>query len=65
MLTASEAGGPLALREPAYRVTAKLDRPDVEAYGRQIRLQPDMLLKADIFLIDARCSGGCSVPCSA
>jgi membrane fusion protein len=50
MLTAAEAGGPLTLREPAYDVTASLDRGDVEAYGRRIPLQPDMLLKADIIL---------------
>jgi membrane fusion protein len=50
ILTASEAGGPLTLREPAYKVTAKLDRPDIEAYGRRIALQPDMLLQADLIL---------------
>jgi membrane fusion protein len=50
ILTAPEVGGPVALHEPAYKVTAKLDRPDIEAYGRQIALQPDMLLKADIIL---------------
>lgn len=50
MLTAAEAGGPLTLREPAYEVTASLDRPSVEAYGHRIPLQPDMLLKADIII---------------
>jgi membrane fusion protein len=50
ILTGSDAAGPVALREPAYRVTVALDRPDVEAYGRRIPLQPDMLLKADIIL---------------
>ena len=50
ILTASEAGGPVALREPAYKVTAKLDRPDIDAYGKRIKLQPDMLLKADLIL---------------
>ena len=38
------------MHEPAYKVTAQLDRPDIEAYGRRITLQPDMLLKADIIL---------------
>ena len=50
ILTAPEVGGPVATHEPAYKVTAQLDRPDIEAYGRRITLQPDMLLKADIIL---------------
>ena len=50
ILTAAEAGGPVTLHEPAYKVTAQLDRPDIEAYGRRIGLQPDMLLKADLIL---------------
>jgi membrane fusion protein len=31
-------------------VTAALDRPDIDAYGLKIQLQPDMLLKADVIL---------------
>ena len=31
-------------------MTATLDRPDVDAYGDRIPLQPDMLLRADIIL---------------
>ena len=27
-----------------------LERPDIDAYGKRIPLQPDMLLKADIIL---------------
>jgi membrane fusion protein len=50
LLTSSDAAGPIALREPAYRVTAALDRPDIDAYGKKVALQPDMLLKADIIL---------------
>ncbi len=50
LLTASDASGPIALKEPAYRVTAKLDRPDIDAYGKKIPLQADMLLRADIIL---------------
>jgi membrane fusion protein len=50
ILTANDAAGPVALKEPAYRVTAALERPDVDAYGQRIPLQPDMLLKADILL---------------
>jgi membrane fusion protein len=33
-----------------YRVTAALDRQDVEAHGQKIVLQPDMSLKADVLL---------------
>ena len=50
LLTASDATGPIALKEPAYRITAALDRPDIDANGRTVALQPDMLLKADIIL---------------
>jgi membrane fusion protein len=50
LLTSADAAGPIALREPAYRVTAALDRADIDAYGKRIALQPDMLLKADIIL---------------
>ena len=50
ILTGSDVFGPVALKEPAYRVTAALERPDVDAYGEKIPLQPDMLLKADIIL---------------
>jgi membrane fusion protein len=50
ILTSSDAFGPLTLKEPAYRVTAALDRPDINAYGKRIPLQADMLLRADILL---------------
>jgi multidrug efflux pump subunit AcrA (membrane-fusion protein) len=50
ILTGNEATGPVALKEPAYRVTAALDRPDVDAYGHKVPLQPDMLLRADVIL---------------
>jgi len=50
ILTSADAGGPIKLTEPAYRVTAALERPDVDAYGKKIVLQPDMLLRADIIL---------------
>jgi len=41
---------PVDIKEPAYKATVALDRPDVDAQGRRIPLQPDMLLKADIIL---------------
>jgi membrane fusion protein len=50
VLTPADAAGPMELRQPAYRVTVSLDRPDVDAYGEKMPLQPDMLLRADIIL---------------
>jgi membrane fusion protein len=50
ILTSSDAAGPIKLSEPAYRVTAALERPDIETYGKTVALQPDMLVKADIIL---------------
>lgn len=50
IVTAADASGPLELREPSYRVAVALDRADVDAAGRRIALQPDMLLRADIIL---------------
>lgn len=35
-------------REPSYRVTVALKRQDITAYGRDIPLQADMQLRADI-----------------
>lgn len=50
LLTSNDASGPITLKEPAYRVTATLDHPEIKAYGKEIPLQPDMLLQADIIL---------------
>ena len=50
ILTGNDASGPVALKEPAYRVTTALDRQDIDAYGKKIPLQDDMLLRADIIL---------------
>jgi membrane fusion protein len=51
ILTASDtAPAPVALKEPAYRVIASLDRQDVDAYGKRMPLQAGMLLKADVIL---------------
>lgn len=50
ILTSTDMAGPVTLKEPAYRVRAALDRPDIDADGKKIPLQPDMLLKADIVL---------------
>jgi membrane fusion protein len=50
IVTSADASGPIALREPVYRVTASLERTDIDAYGEKIPLQTDMLLSADIIL---------------
>jgi membrane fusion protein len=50
ILIKSDTFGPIELREPVYKVTAALDRPDIDAYGRKVPLQADMLLRADIIL---------------
>jgi membrane fusion protein len=50
ILTRSDTFGPIELKEPAYRVTVTLNRPDIDAYGKRIPLQADMLLRADIIL---------------
>ena len=50
VLTPADVPAPVELKEPAYRVTAALDRPDVDAHGGRVPLRPDMLLRADIVL---------------
>jgi membrane fusion protein len=50
ILTGNQTTGPVTLKEPAYRVSVALERPDIDAYGLKMPLQPDMLLKADIVL---------------
>jgi membrane fusion protein len=50
ILTGNETTGPISLKEPAYRVTVALARPDIDAYGLKLPLQPDMLLRADVVL---------------
>ncbi len=50
VLTGTDISTPVTLREPAYRAIVALDRPDIDAYGQRVPLQPDMLLKADIIL---------------
>ena len=50
ILTSSDVSGPIALKEPAYRITANLDRLEIDAYGKKIPLQAGMLLRADIIL---------------
>ena len=42
--------GPLAVKEPVYRVDVKLERQSVAALGNEIALRPGMLVNADILL---------------
>ncbi|HVG47786.1 MAG TPA: HlyD family secretion protein, partial [Rubellimicrobium sp.] len=50
ILTSSDVAAPVTPREPAYRATVALERQDVDAYGKRMPLQPDMLLRADVIL---------------
>jgi membrane fusion protein len=50
MVASSDITAPVSLPGPAYKATVVLERPDIDAYGKRIPLQPDMLLKADIIL---------------
>lgn len=45
-------GGPLAPKEPVYRVSARLERDYVNAYGSRLPLRAGMTLSADIRLGD-------------
>jgi len=50
VLLPSDVEAPVTPREPAYAATVTLDRPDIDANGKKIPLQPDMSLRADIIL---------------
>ncbi len=50
ILSETDTGSPVQLKEPAYKVVAALDRPDIDANGQKIPLQAGMLLRADILL---------------
>ena len=50
ILAGSDISVPLTLEGPSYRAIVALERPDIDAYGKRVPLQPDMLLKADIIL---------------
>jgi len=50
VLTGSDMAGPISLTEPVYRVTAALERQDIDAYGQNVALRPQMLLRADVIL---------------
>jgi membrane fusion protein len=48
LLKPNEAAGPMTPKEPSYRITVRLGRQTVTAYGSEIPLRPDMPLKASI-----------------
>lgn len=48
--SSGEKIGPLAAREPVYRVTVKLERQGVSALGQEFALRPGMLVNADLLL---------------
>jgi membrane fusion protein len=50
VVTSADITVPIELKEPAYKASVTLDRPDVDVDGRRIPLQPDMLLRADVIL---------------
>ena len=50
VLAPDEVIGPAHPRDPSYRVTVRLDRPTVAAFGHEVALQPDMTVQADIVL---------------
>jgi membrane fusion protein len=45
-----EKVGPLAVKEPAYRIVARLDSQSVRAMDQEVPLRPGMLFNADILL---------------
>ena len=50
LINAANAAGPIAFNQPAYRVVASLESLRIQANGKSVPLQPDMLLRADIIL---------------
>jgi membrane fusion protein len=50
ILTGTDVAAPVTLTGPSYRAIVALERPDIDAYGKRIPLQPDMQLRADIIL---------------
>lgn len=54
MVAPEEVAGPVRPSGPAYRVAVRLDRPLMRAGGRDLPLQPDMTLRADIVLEERR-----------
>jgi membrane fusion protein len=49
-LSPDEVFGKAPFKDPAYRIVVQLDRQTIHAFGRQLPLQADMTVKADIIL---------------
>jgi membrane fusion protein len=49
-VTNTDVVAPVALKEPSYKATASLRVSSVDAHGKKMSLQPDMLLRANIIL---------------
>ncbi|MFY8093994.1 MAG: HlyD family secretion protein [Niveispirillum sp.] len=52
MVTPQEVAGPHAMNEAGYRVSVALDRETVDVGEREVRVQADMSLRAEVFLED-------------
>jgi len=50
LITPNEIQLPVELREPVYRLRAKLSQQQIRAYGQQFNLKSGMLFEADIML---------------
>ena len=50
IVTGQSSGGPIELKEPAYRATVALERADIDVHDERVPLQADMSLRADIIL---------------
>lgn len=50
IISSSDVSIPIPLNEPAYKAVVALERLDVDASGKRLPLQPDMVLRADIIL---------------
>ena len=50
IIAPNEAVVPFDLREPTYRVSVALNRLEVDAFGKSVRLQPGMMLQANFVL---------------
>ncbi len=48
LLKPGKSAAPVAPKEPSYRVTARLERQTVTAYGNEVALRSDTTLRADI-----------------
>ena len=50
LITQSDVDFPVPIKEPVYRLQAKLDRQFIKAYGQEFDLKSGMLFNADIIL---------------